>query len=181
MDSFELSKIAGAVLLALLLIFGGKTLIELNQADHGGGHGEHEVVGYALPAPEPSEADAGAAAEPAEAAFDFAAVAAAAATGDASSGQATFKKCMACHSSEQGGPNKVGPNLWGIVGRPKASHEGFNYSAALKEKGGEWTLEELAHFIHKPKEFVSGTKMVFPGIRDEKDLANLLAYLGTLK
>lgn len=177
MDSFELSKIAGAVLLALLLIFGGKTLIELSQGGHGG---EHEVVGYALPMPEPSEADAGAAAAPEEPAFDFAAVAAAAATGDATAGQAIFKKCMACHTAEQGGANKVGPNLWGIVGRPKASHEGFSYSNAMKEKGGEWTLEELAHFAHKPKAFIPGTKMVFGGIADEKDLANLLAYLNTL-
>ncbi|CFX22707.1 Cytochrome c class I [Candidatus Filomicrobium marinum] len=179
MDSFELSKIAGAVLTALLLIFGGKTLIELSQG-HGGDHGEHAIVGYTLPAPAPEEAGGGAA-EPAAPAFDFAKVAADAPAGDVADGEATFKKCMSCHSAEKGGPNKVGPDLWGIVGRPKASHEGFTYSAALKEKGGDWTLEDLAHFLHKPKSFVSGTKMVFPGVSDEKTLTNLLAYLNSLK
>ena len=64
----------------------------------------------------------------------------------------------------EGGPNKVGPNLWGVVGRPKASHEGFNYSDAMKAKGGNWTPEDLASFVHGPKTFVPGTKMLFPGI-----------------
>lgn len=178
MDSFELIKIAGAVIAALLLIFGTKTLIELNLQDH---HDEHEIVGYALPVPEEAPGEPAPAAETAATQIDFAQIAAAAETGDVANGQATFKKCMACHTSEQGGANKVGPNLFGIVGRPKASHEGFTYSAALKELGGNWTLEDLAHFVHSPKAFAPGTKMVFPGIADEKGLADLLAYLNSLK
>lgn len=177
MDSFELNKIAGAVLAALLLIFGGKTLIELNQSSPG----DDQVVGYALPAPAETEGEEAASGQAAAPAFDFAKAAAEAESGNAAEGAATFKKCMACHSAEQGGPNKVGPDLWGIVGRAKASHEGFSYSAALKEKGGDWTLDDLAHFLHKPREFASGTKMVFPGISDEQELSNLLAYLNTLK
>ncbi|HUJ36875.1 MAG TPA: cytochrome c family protein, partial [Hyphomicrobium sp.] len=86
-----------------------------------------------------------------------------------------------CHDGTSGGPNKVGPNLWGVVGRPKASHEGFNYSDAMKAKGGNWTPEDLAQFVHSPKTFVPGTKMLFPGIADQGELADLLAYLNTLK
>jgi cytochrome c len=124
---------------------------------------------------------AGGAAAPAAAAFDPAAVAQAAASGNAQAGAATFKKCTACHSGEKGGPNKVGPDLFGVVGRPKASHEGFGYSDAMKAKGGNWTLDDLASFIHSPKTFVPGTKMLFPGIADPGDLGDLLAYLNTLK
>jgi cytochrome c len=108
-------------------------------------------------------------------------VAQAAAAGNAEAGAGIFKKCTACHSAETGGPNKVGPNLAGIVGRPKASHAGFGYSDALKAKGGNWTLDDLASFIHSPKTFVPGTKMLFPGITDAGDLGDLLAYLNTLK
>ena len=74
----------------------------------------------------------------------------------------------------------TGPNLWGIVGRPKGSQEGFNYSAALKEKGGEWGYEELANFIHNPRSYIPGNKMAFAGIRDNAEIADLLAYLRTL-
>ncbi len=178
MDSFELTKIAAGVLSALLVIFGAKTMIELNA----GGHGHSEShSGYVLPVADASsggEKSAGAAAAPA---FDPAAIAAAAATADASAGEAVFKKCAACHTIDNGGPNKTGPNLFGIVDRPKASHAGFNYSDDMKAKGGNWTLEDLAHFLHKPKEYIAKTKMSFGGISDKVDVANLLAYLAKQK
>jgi len=184
LDSFELSKIAGAVLCALLVIVGFRTALEIAEHDRA-----PEKPGYVLPAPAPEGAapaadqggGAAAPAAPAAPAFDAKAVADAAASGDAAAGQKIFTKCQACHSAEHGGPNKVGPNLAGVVGRPKASHEGFNYSEAMKAKGGDWTLEDLAAFVHNPKGFVPGTKMLFPGIADPGDLGNLLAYLNTVK
>jgi cytochrome c len=177
LDSFELSKIAGGFLCAGLVIVGFRTGLEIAQ------HGRpHEKPGYVLPAPQEAAAPAaGAPAAPAAAAFDPKAVAASAASGDAAAGQQVFTKCAACHSAQHDGPNKVGPNLAGVVGRPKASHAGFNYSDAMKAKGGDWTLEDLAAFIHNPKGFVPGTKMAFPGIADTGDLGNLLAYLNTVK
>ncbi|MDP1911423.1 MAG: cytochrome c family protein [Hyphomicrobium sp.] len=180
LDSFELSKIAGAFLCALLVLVGFKVALEIAEHDKA-----PEKPGYVLPAPDaahaPGAAPAGGAAAPAAPAFDPGAVAQAAASGNAQAGAAVFKKCTACHSSEHDGPNKVGPNLAGVVGRPKAGHAGFGYSDAMKAKGGNWTLEDLASFIHSPKTFVPGTKMLFPGIADPGDLGDLLAYLNTLK
>ena len=180
LDSFELAKIAGGLLCALLVIIGSKVALEIAEHDKAS-----EKPGYVLPAPEAAPAHGAApadgAAAPAAAAFDPAAVAQAAASGNAQAGAAVFKKCTACHSSEHDGPNKVGPNLAGVVGRPKASHAGFGYSDAMKAKGGNWTLEDLASFVHSPKNFVPGTKMLFPGIADPGDLGDLLAYLNTVK
>jgi cytochrome c len=180
LDSFEVSKIAGAFLCVLLVIVGFRVALEI--AEHGNAP---EKPGYVLPTAEAPAAGgatpAGGSAAPAAATFDAAAVAQAAAAANAEAGAAVFKKCTACHSAESGGPNKVGPNLAGVVGRPKAGHAGFGYSDALKAKGGNWTLEDLASFIHSPKTFVPGTKMLFPGINDPGDLGDLLAYLNTLK
>ena len=104
----------------------------------------------------------------------------AAGAGSVQNGQKVFGKCAACHSIEPGGPNKVGPNLAGVVGRPKASHAGFNYSDAMKTKGGDWTYADLVSFLYKPKGFVPGTKMIFNGVADPVELADLVAYLRTL-
>lgn len=96
-------------------------------------------------------------------------------------GEAYAKKCAACHSFEKGGPNKVGPNLWGVVGRPIASHEGFSYSEALSgKKDQKWDYEHLNAFLTNPKAYAPGTKMSFAGISKDADRADVIAYLRTL-
>ena len=74
----------------------------------------------------------------------------------------------------------VGPNLWDIVGRKKASHEGFSYSSAMQAKGGDWTYEDINHLIAKPTAFVKGTKMAFAGLPKEQQRADVIAYLRTM-
>ena len=87
------------------------------------------------------------------------------------------KKCSSCHNFVKDGANKVGPNLWNMINRPKANVEGFAYSKALAEYGGKWGYEELAEFLYKPKKFVKGTKMNFAGLKDVQDRANLVLFL----
>lgn len=183
MDSLELTKIASAILLALLLMVGAKTYVEIATAPS---HDDHGVVGYELPKPEPEEtqtADAGgdAAGAAETAAFDPAAVAALVDAASAEKGEGVFKACRACHSAEAGGGNKVGPALWGVFGRDIASAEGFKYSEALAGKEGDWTAEHLAGFLHNPKEWAPGNKMSYKGVSDDGKLADLIAYIKTLQ
>lgn len=100
---------------------------------------------------------------------------------DAAAGEALVKKCVACHSFDKGGANKVGPALYGVAGRGKASHGGFAYSDALKGLGGSWDDQALSEFLTKPSKYAKGTKMAFAGIKKPEDRANLIAYLKTLK
>ena len=96
-------------------------------------------------------------------------------------GKALFQQqCFSCHTVDKGGANKVGPNQWNIVGRKKGVHEGFSYSSALKEKGGEWSYEDLNRMIFKPASFIRGTKMAFAGLAKEQDRADLIGYLRTM-
>jgi len=172
MDSFELNKIIGAILGTLLFVMGVGFLAEaIYEPAHGGG------PGYALPEAAADEtADAGAAAP--AAAVDIGTLLASA---DPVQGAAAAKKCASCHDFTKGGPNKTGPNLYGIVGEKIADVAGFTFSDALKAHANEtWTYENLNTWLISPKGYAPGTKMTFAGDKDDADRANIIAYLSTL-
>jgi cytochrome c len=99
------------------------------------------------------------------------------ATATVERGENSAKKCQACHTFNKGEPNRVGPNLWGVVGRDKAAVPGFNYSAAMKAKGGKWTVEELDTYLLNPRGYVPGTAMSFAGLPRGSERADLIAFL----
>lgn len=98
-------------------------------------------------------------------------------------GKQVFTKCAVCHTAAKNEPNKVGPNLWGIVGAHTARHTEFSYSQAMQnhsKEGGKWGFEELYRYLYAPKQYIPGTKMAFAGIKNDADRANLIAYLRTM-
>jgi cytochrome c len=102
------------------------------------------------------------------------------ASSSADAGKKVTKKCAACHSFTKGGPNKVGPNLWNVVGGKPASVAGYKYSKAMKGMVGNWKFEELNKFLFKPKAYLKGTKMSFAGLKKPSDRAAVIAYLTSL-
>jgi cytochrome c len=171
MNTFELNKIAGGVLSALLVIFASKTFMDIALHEH-----KPEKPGWALPITEAAPAAGAAPAKP----FDPGEVLGLLAKANPDSGQDTFKRCLQCHTPDKGGRNLVGPNLWGVVGRKVATAAGFPYSEAMKTHGGDWTWQQLAAYLHDPKVAVPGNKMAFAGVKDSAELADLLAYMRKL-
>ena len=174
MSPFELNKIFGAILFAGLVAM-ISWIIPANIYHVDRAHGS---TAYALPVAEEAKqtngmAEAGAVEEMvASISIDqLLAVA------DATKGKKIFKKCGACHTTDQGGKNKVGPNLWNIVGRSVAAIEGFKYSNAMASRGGSWSIATLNEFLSNPKESVPGTKMSFSGVKKDRDRANVLLFL----
>lgn len=98
---------------------------------------------------------------------------------DPEEGAKKFRQCKACHTIESGGPNRVGPNLYGVVDRPVASIDGFKYSSAMRDHGGNWDVEQLDTFLENPRKAVPKTKMTFRGLSDPQDRADMIAYLNT--
>ena len=96
---------------------------------------------------------------------------------DVAAGEKAFAKCKICHTVAAGGPNQVGPNLHGVFGRKAGAAEGFNYSAAMKNAGVVWNDDTISKYLHDPRGFMPGNKMAFPGIKNDEELGNLLAYL----
>ena len=95
----------------------------------------------------------------------------------AADGAKVFKKCAACHSINQGGSNKIGPALWGVLGRKAGSISDYKYSKAMAAYGKAWSFDEMNSFLIKPKEWIKGTKMSFAGLKNEKDRAAVILYM----
>jgi len=168
MSAVDINKALLAVFSALLVV------LLLNNVIDEITHTEPlEHKAYAVAVSETSEQAAPE--PPAEAALEP--VTALLAAADVAAGEQVTKKCTACHTFNEGGANKVGPNLWGVVGRQKAGGADYAYSSAMAEKGGTWTYDDLNAFLASPKDFVNGTKMSFAGIKGLQDRANVIAYL----
>jgi cytochrome c len=167
--------------IAFCVLGTGLALIGLNEASHAMFHStHHEKMAWAVAISE----DTGGGPAVVEGPRDYGVLLAAA---DLAKGEEQHKKCLQCHNFDSGGANMQGPNLFGVVGRPVASHPGFKYSTgkgSLTELGGEWTFERLDHFIERPKAYAPGTAMNFAGINSRltglQDRMNLIAYLRTL-
>ena len=169
MDSFEWNKIFGGLLAGLLAVLGVSIVSDMMFARH-----LPEKPGYEVAGVEEGPAEGAPAAEAEKPAAFYLAAA------DVAKGEAVFKKCAACHNVDPGGANGTGPALYGVVGRPIASHAGFGYSDALKGMAGKsWDWDALWGWLKSPKAYAAGNKMSFAGIAKPEDRAAVIAYLNS--
>lgn len=166
LDTMTFTKTVGALCGALLIFLLGKWAAE-GLYHTGGAHGEDHAMGYVIETGE---------GEPEEAAPEMS-MEEILAAGDAAAGEKVWGKCRACHKLDGG--NGTGPYLNGVVGRPVGGADGFGYSSALAEHGGDWTPDLLNAFLENPRGSMPGNKMSFAGLPDIEDRANLIAYLET--
>ncbi|MEP3275495.1 MAG: cytochrome c family protein [Stappiaceae bacterium] len=172
MDSFEFNKIAGAILMSLLIVMGlGILSDEIFRSD------TPDDMGYQINVAEAATGDGGGGGDP-----SVEPIGVRLASADALAGEKVAKKCAACHTFDDGGANKVGPNLWEIVNRKPGVHAGFKYSGDMVAFGGDhlWDYDNLDKFLEKPKDVVAKTSMGFAGLRKPKERADMIAYLRSL-
>ena len=170
MDSFELNKIIGAILLTALIVIGlGKFTDILFQVEKPK-QSAYKVEGLEE-AVTTSKLE-----QKVEERVDIAQLLS---MGDLNHGEKVFKKCSACHMVASDGKNMIGPNLWSVIGRTAGSVSDYKYSKAMIAYGKEWTFEEMNSYLIKPQAYVKGTKMAFAGLRKEKDRASVILYMNS--
>lgn len=162
------NTIAGWVLAAGIVALG--VSIVSGKVFHADKPERPEKLGYVIEGVVSSEGEGAAAEVP---------IATLLASADPAKGEKVFAKCSSCHSINSGGANGIGPNLYGVLGKPHASVAGFAYSDALKGKSGPWTFEEMNKWLTSPKAYADGTKMSFAGLGKAEDRANLMAWMNT--
>ena len=173
MDSFEINKIIASILLTALIIIGiGKIVDILFYVE------KPELSAYKVEGIDQSVGgkEVSAKTDKVVEAVDIKALLA---MGDMAHGEKVFKKCSACHMIAADGKNKIGPNLWGVIGRTAGAIDNYNYSKAMKAYAKEWTFEEMNSYLIKPQAYVKGTKMAFAGLRKEKDRASVILYMNS--
>ena len=175
MDSFEVNKLLGALLATVFVVLSLGIISDAIFSSHVPEKPGFEIVATEEPAGGDTGGAAAAVPEP---------IGPLLAKADPAAGATVFKKCTGCHTGENGGSNKAGPNLWGIVNRPVASHGGYSYSAGMKafSDGGKkvWDYDHLNGFLTAPKAYVKGTAMGYAGVKKIEERAALMAYLRTL-
>ncbi len=165
-----MNKIIVSILLVLILIFGinkiADTIYYVNKPEKSA----YQVAGITTAASNTNSETS----SQGESTQDIMALFASTSSTD---GKKIFKKCAACHSISEGGKNKIGPALWGVLGRSAGSVTDYKYSKAMAAYGKNWSFEEMNGFLIKPKDWIKGTKMSFPGLRSAKDRAAVILYM----
>jgi cytochrome c len=172
MDSFELNKIIGAVLMTALIVIGINKLSDAIFHVEKPEKSAYKVEGVELALSSDVTTEVKEVVQ-----LDIKEILA---MGNLAHGEKVFKKCSACHIVAKGGKNKIGPALYGIVGKASAVSEGYSYSKAMKAYGKSWSFEELNAYLLKPQSYIKGTKMAFAGLRKDKDRASVILYLNSL-
>jgi cytochrome c len=172
MDSFEINKIIASILLTALIVIGIGKLADIlfyNEKPKVSAY-KVEGVGESLVKEQLTEETK---------VVEAVDIKALLAMGDMAHGEKVFKKCTACHMIAADGKNKIGPNLWGVIGRKAGSISDYKYSKAMVAYAKEWTFEEMNSYLIKPQAYIKGTKMAFAGLRKEKDRASVILYMNS--
>ena len=173
MDSFEINKIIGAVLLTALIIIGIGKITDVLFHVEKPKESAYKIEGLEVAA---TNASSGGAEVKVVEAVDIKALLA---MGDLAHGEKVFKKCTACHQIAVDGKNMIGPNLWGVIGRTSGSIGDYKYSKAMIAHAKEWSFEEMNSYLIKPQAHIKGTKMAFAGLRKEKDRASVILFMNS--